>query len=94
LAPEFTYKKRPGGKLGCGVVDLPRTHKTVVYEKKIKSPHSPGPSMYNPMDLPEDRMPVLFRNQRPDCSGRHITVKSLPFHLKRRDIQGRNACSL
>jgi hypothetical protein len=27
LAPKFTYKKRSGGKLGCGVIDSPRTHK-------------------------------------------------------------------
>jgi hypothetical protein len=27
LAPKFTYKKRSGGKLGCGVMDSPRTHK-------------------------------------------------------------------
>jgi hypothetical protein len=36
LAPKFTYKKRSGGKLGCGVVDSPRTHKTVVYNLKEK----------------------------------------------------------
>jgi hypothetical protein len=27
LAPKFTYKKRSGGKLGCGVMDSPRTRK-------------------------------------------------------------------
>jgi hypothetical protein len=33
LAPKFTYKKRSGGKLGCGVMDSPRTHKQLCINK-------------------------------------------------------------
>jgi hypothetical protein len=46
------------------------------------------------MDLLEDPMLVMFWSQRLDCSGGHITVESLPDHLKRRGVHGGNACSL
>jgi hypothetical protein len=67
LAPKFTYKKRSGAKLGCGVVDSPRTHKQLCINKQL---HIAGHHVFDECILVQ---PLVCR---------YHTVKLLKLNLR------------